>query len=754
MSANNNMCNNSNGANNANAPNDSNNGMSKKYLDEMGKLIASHMNQAVSSGALPPGASFGGSVRFSGPSNHPNNMASSAGSGDGMRMVYGPNPPPTVSMEFNGNWKKATNTNTNSSGNNTNSNNAPSNIIDPSSFQNIQQLFNMTSGGSASTNATTGSSTFSFTTGKMNGKTTKHNFNTNNPEDVKTMMNLFSELMGMPTNFMGDVHRGGDNNANHASTNNQPTKNGEKNTNTMPNNGSANNHQTNIPTNDELAREFYEKFIASDSSKQQQAMLNTTDPLALRKAAFAAGVNVAMQQQMMREGDVNNGSNSSGNKSANKGMAGNGKDDTGGSTNNAMNPGRNNVPMFSMIFGQGNGSNSHPQGGVGPTIPPLPPPPNGWPSGAPAAAAAAAAAAAFASSLNMKNDANGSNSNSAGNASSSQYYSPSDFAGAFASAELGSPAWLEYYFEEYARNQRGMAATASTQNSNNFRPDPPADADCCPPDHFEYGDHFEEQEERLMDEQRVILEAEETERKAKAAAKKKDKKARKKERAKKEAETKAALAAKKKREKAITSWRSRIVAACSSSDESKMETLLSESPYKNFTYNPDEFGPDNYDLDEGYIPQNQEEYLIRQLDWFLTNVLQKYPELELGKIPFEKNGAREKLAKYIMQQSIDTIFIPGPSMLRNALHSAAYHNDVDFVTWIIEGQKKAVAQNTHKKENPFSDCLDALCDDAGWAPLHYAVAAGSEGVVELLLEAGCDIWSRSDFELTCLNRYV
>jgi hypothetical protein len=638
---------------------------SKQYLDEMGRMIAAHMNNA----------NFGGSVRFTG---------SSSANVEG-KAVYGPAlPPPSMSMEFN-NWHHPAST-TNRGATTNNPNSIP---IDTANFQNIQQIFGM--------NNNAGS--FGFASSK-NVKTRQ--YNTQNPEDIKTMMSLFTELMGMSSTT-----------------------------------------DTTSPTNEELAREFYEKFIASDSSSKQSAMLSNTDPVALRKAAFAAGVNVAMQQSMRRE-EMNNSESSrgeGGKKGGNPCTAG-GKVESGGNNNN------NSVPVqkvFSMIFGENPPSS---QGG-GSNIPPIPPPPNGWPSNAPAAAAAAAA---FASSLPLKgNTADSSNSNNPNmHHSTSQqpppnnhpYYN-SEFA--FSPADLGSPAWLEYYFEEYAKSQQAQASSLR----NNYkppqdRPDPPSKTDHPPT--FEYTDN---DEARLLEERRIILEAEEKERKAQQAAKKKDKKARKKERAKKEAETKAAAALKKKREKAITSWRSRIVAACTAGDASKMEVLLSESPYKNYVYNPDE----EYEEDEeGYIPQSQTEYLIRQLDWFLPNVLQKYNVEALGKIPFENNKARELLAKYIMNVSFDTVCIPGMNMLRNALHTAAYYNDVDFVRWIIEGKEKEGAKYSCEEENPYSDCLDALCDDAGWTPLHYAVAAGSVGVVEMLLEAGCNIRGRSDNELTCLMR--
>ncbi|KAL7488617.1 hypothetical protein ACHAW6_014215 [Cyclotella cf. meneghiniana] len=688
--------NNNNGGHGANT-------MSKQYLDEMGRMIAAHMNTAVTAG------NYGGSVRYATGQQQQQYQGQRHGHTDNAhsnKAAFGPVLPTSIGEFNNQGWgasaadyesfvkggkKKG------SSSSNASTGAQPNMPIDTANFQNIQQLFNMAATAAAGTsNASNNTgSTFSFTSGKIHGKATKHSYNTNNPEDVKTMMNLFSELIGMSSNSCSQ-------------------------------NQSASTSSAE-PSNEELAREFYEKFIASDSATQQQAMLHSTDPLALRKAAFAAGVNVAMQQQMMR--DEIQGREKAEQKA---------KNTRNGQVSNT------NMPVFSMIFGQGagNAGSDTPMQGA---VPPLPPPPNGWPTGAPAAAAAAAAAA-FASSLGISAK-DGDTTNTGVPA---QYYNSPDFAGALSSSELGSPAWLEYYFEEYARNH-------SNRNVNlpQDRPDPPASkADC--PAHFEYGDDedYEEEEERLMEERRTILQSVEEERKAKVASKKRDKKARKKERAKKEAEAKAAVAAKKKREKAITSWRSRVVAACTSSDANKMELLLSESPYKNFVYDPDEYDLDEED-DEGYIPQTQEEYLIRQLDWFLPNCLQKYPELELGKVPFENNEAREKLAKYIMNQSFDAVCIPGPNMLRNALHTAAYRNDENFVRWIIDGYKETLARcndyDDGTLENPLADCLDALCDDAGWTPLHYATASGSEGVVELLMEAGCNIRARSDYELTCFN---
>ena len=51
-------------------------------------------------------------------------------------------------------------------------------------------------------------------------------------------------------------------------------------------------------------------------------------------------------------------------------------------------------------------------------------------------------------------------------------------------------------------------------------------------------------------------------------------------------------------------------------------------------------------------------------------------------------------------------------------------------------------------------CLDYLCQDLGWSPLHYAAACGWSDIVELLLASGCDVGVHTDPNLTCFMRYV
>ena len=256
-----------------------------------------------------------------------------------------------------------------------------------------------------------------------------------------------------------------------------------------------------------------------------------------------------------------------------------------------------------------------------------------------------------------------------------------------------------------------------------------------------------------MDKDNLAVEAEKEEERLKKAAKKRDKKARQKERAKKEAEIKAAEAAMKKRDKTVTSWRSRIVTACLGGDAKKMDALLAESPFKNYVYDPtplptldrdddDEDGGDcNYDdVDDGR-PKSQEEYLLLHMDWFLSNCIQKYPTRSSSELqPFANNVlAREKLTKYILSVSFESVLVQSPlTHNRNAIHSAAYRNDANFIKWIIDCQKNI--------------SLDMLCEDGGWAPLHYATSGGAIEVVELLLQEGVSVSTRTDPSLSHFTR--
>ncbi|KAL3808493.1 LOW QUALITY PROTEIN: hypothetical protein ACHAXA_009818, partial [Cyclostephanos tholiformis] len=476
----------------------------------------------------------------------------------------------------------------------------------------------------------------------------------------------------------------------------------------------------------------------------------------------------------------------------------------GSTTNSGINNNCINAPVFSMFFG-GTGSAASNANVIFPTcgdsdtpsfispwgsaVPPIIPPPGGWPPNA------AAAIAGFATSIGdvimpTVTRSHGESEHCDLGASIPIQAFGGDGGGGEDAAMANPAAWLDYYdaclrargvkgglaeFEEFARltgqgiesfdpscaggdtmvnsssvemcRRRGMAQ--DRQISNDRDGDDPLSAE------FEYEDVTTYVKDYgLSDEDCQVLEAEVEEevQRLKKAAKKRDKKARQKERAKKEAEMKAAVALMKKRDKTITSWRSRVVTACMGGDAKKMDALVGESPFKNFVYNPTPFINLDHKNENGKndddIPKSQEEYLLKQMVWFFSNCLQKYQaqaSSETTLQPFANNLAREKLAKYILSVSFDAILFQSEfTQNRNAIHSAAYRNDANFVKWIIGCQHS-------NKVNDVS-MLEYLCRDGGWSPLHYATAGAATEVVELLLRQGVCVTTRTDRSLTCFTR--
>lgn len=645
--------------------------------------------------------------------------------------------------------------------------------------------------------------------------------NAGDPEEIKTIMSLFMEAMGFTNS--------------HSNSSNVHTNTNVCN-NTSSNNMNAN--CTDAQKLDALGMAFYEKFLKNGSATTDMTDMGGNDNAstnlnastlssvmaamgamgamtphqmqvehaALRKAAFTAGVNVAIQQQKEQEKihmqERMDRKNTSGGGSG----KGKGRNKSSPSSSSSTGNTNSNVPVFSVLFGGNNNGGHSPTPIPAGAVPPLPPPPGGWPPGAPAAAAAAAAAA-FASSISNNSDGGvGSSSTSSSNRGTTNANASvplSDFP--MSASDFGSSAWLDYYdaclraggisggiadFEGTARlaslaaamrdpppsASEGPSSRKRTERNANTLPQdrpvndhpsksPNGDGDDDDgPEGFEYDDRgnrkiicdsggsgkdseLEVGDGVVMDEeQRQRLDAEVEEKRAKKAAKKRDKKARKKERAKKEAEAKAALAALKRREKTISSWRSRVVQACMGGDALKMDLLIAESPYRNYVFDPSFFPVDDEDGSNPSDdqPQTEEEYFARQLEWFLPNCLQKYSN-DWGEIPFPSNAAREKLSKYILSVSSNLFHQPCLNQARSAIHEAAYNNDPNFIRWIIESKTETKKQKTKSTEKlPVMDYLETLCFDGGWTPLHYAVAAGSESVVELLLENGCDVHARTD----------
>lgn len=407
----------------------------------------------------------------------------------------------------------------------------------------------------------------------------------------------------------------------------------------------------------------------------------------------------------------------------------------------------------SMIFGGAMNVNPGGSGTIpyispwGPTVPLISPPVGGWPpTSSFAMGSNGATTTQSTSSLPIPpytyNDYGGSRTNVSEDINNH---------GTAGGTPANSAAWLDYYdaclrargvkgglaeFEEFARLSGGQCAAALDLNFH-----------CGVPQDRSILDSVESVPSN-MDKDNMALEAEEDKQRLKKAAKKRDKKARQRERAKKEAEIKAAEAAVKKRDKSVTSWRSRVATACLGGDAKKMDALLAESPFKNYVFDPtpiptldrdddDEDGDDYYVADDGR-PKSQEEYLLLHMDWFLSNCVQKYPSHSSSELQ-PNILAREKLTKYILSVSFKSVLVQSPlTRNRNAIHSAAYRNDANFIQWIIDCQKNI--------------SLDILCEDGGWAPLHHATAGGAIEVVELLMREGVSVSTRTDPSLSYFTR--
>mmetsp|Transcript_31094 Transcript_31094/g.37959 ORF Transcript_31094/g.37959 Transcript_31094/m.37959 type:complete len:1506 (-) Transcript_31094:75-4592(-) len=223
---------------------------------------------------------------------------------------------------------------------------------------------------------------------------------------------------------------------------------------------------------------------------------------------------------------------------------------------------------------------------------------------------------------------------------------------------------------------------------------------------------------------------EESER-ARKAAKKREKKNRRKEKAKRDAAARAAQSAQRRREARITSWRSRVVTACSNGDKGKLDQLLADSPFSG-------------NGGGGGEAESGEEDVTEHMEWLLPACV---PKSYKGVGSQSERNARHKLALYVMTMSFSVIFQPvrnGRNDGRNALHVACQMGDVHFVKMVVDRKGAGKDQTTENLKKR----LNFVCKDAGWSALHYAAASGAIDVVEVLLAGGSDVKILTDASLT------
>lgn len=245
------------------------------------------------------------------------------------------------------------------------------------------------------------------------------------------------------------------------------------------------------------------------------------------------------------------------------------------------------------------------------------------------------------------------------------------------------------------------------------------------------------------------------EEKARRAAKKREKKNRKKEKAKREAAIKSAQTVQKRRGKTINSWKSRIVNACSAGEGNKLETLLSENPFRDGKHQ-------HIDQDVlaeiGGKQQTLQEEKTQTMTWLLSSCMIKNRSIEKingthQSSPIDNHGeARKKLTSFITQTAFHVVFTIGRNG-QSALHTSSVAGDINFVRLVVQ-RKQYLAGNVETDKNDVEDfncvnCLDILSEDLGFSALHFAAIAGWTDVVEVLLGGGCNVHIASDTSLTC-----
>ena len=619
-----------------------------------------------------------------------------------------------VNMNVNMNMNMNVNTNHSNSSNTNRSSSSSSSSTTSSKQQQQQQqeakrdiLLNYAAAAAAASGLTTSTTTTSGKSKKQKkngsgGASSSSNTsgNTGSPPcseaDMKALMSMFVEIMGLS---MDGTDGTGPNDGSNSNSNNNNTS---TNTNTgKPMKGGA------------FTRENFQRMN-------------------MNMAAAAAAAATAASQ-------VQNNSSSSSKKS----KKGSGNDGGGGSSSG--NSASSAFPVFSMMFGSSGGKSNTP---VNMAAGSIPPPPGGWPPGA-AAAAAAAVAAATGGTMG----------------------SGSGFPlGQGSSGGLSLQEWLQDYYEENEDTRseddemdeipnldfddddvqkrtsaqyriQSMLANTGVAQSGTHNID---DINDAMEEYLQNHPSNAAAAELLREEEELAFKQDEEE-KAKRAAKKREKKNRKKEKAKREAAIKSAQASQKRREKAITSWKSRVVAASSAGDASKVESLLSSSPFKDSRQQ--QFDPEILkELDGTQLSADEE--ISQTMTWLLPSCIAK----TAGKTPNDISVARTKLSLFVVRMAFHVVFLLGRTR-RSPIHSASLIGDFSFISIVVnEKLRRDEGDEKDRDENIPNHCLDILCEDLGWSPLHFAVVGGRSDVVEALLKGGCNVHNCTEPTLTCRTR--
>jgi hypothetical protein len=524
-------------------------------------------------------------------------------------------------------------------------------------------------------------------------------------EDMKNLMSMFVEIMGMQSNLDGSNNSSSSSSSNnHSDNHHQNNKSGNNNSNNNNNNNNSNHHNMD-----------------------------------------ATAMNIARASLNEHMNRINNMQNNNGN--SRKSSGDNNKNNNSKSSSSSSN---SPFPVVSMMFG--NGSSNNNSNKEFPHV--LPPPPGGWPPGAAAAAAAALAAASNGASSVTLPIGGGSISLPLGMVAHHNTFT--SHIGGDNIGGSGPPDWMRdacKFINEDNDYDDGSDMASDSDNECDIDDDKIHATKAAPQDR-KSGESLIDQKnapfenaidlsnaaaaELLREEEEAALKLQEEEEKMKRAAKKREKKNRKKEKSRREAAIKAAQAAQKKREKSINSWRSRVASACLGGEVNKIDALISDNPFK-------ETKQHNIDpeiLDEmGGNHLSFEEEINENMLWLLPSCVAKSRNLK-GK----EKESRTKLGIFVIRMAFHVVFIPRQHC-RTAFHTACLVGDISFV--------KLVTEKIRGEENDQQQIhLNILCEDLGWSPLHYAAVGGWSDIVENLLSTGCDVDIETDPNLTSILRYV
>jgi len=655
----------------------------------------------------------------------------------------------------------------------------------PSSSTSSSSKYNNSNNDGNGNGVVNSSSAKSSNNANNNTSSSSTSFPTDGPcsdSEMKALMNMFVEIMGMSFDANDKKSGSGSANVNVSSG----SGSGNKNNNNSSNSNDKSNSNNNC--NDSNSNESGDNINATSAFvKENLARIKFNDFLAAHEAAHE---NRKKSGGSDASGDGN--SNNDANSNSSNGIGSSGSGNNGKSNSNSSN---NPFPVFSMMFGGGNTNNGNGGGGDNSNtspkstssgrgssdkpsasatvksemrkirktfkknninVPCIPPPAGGWPSGV------AAVEHDFDDGYDDSEDCysgdedvtmdddddcsipellpageggvgdnyNASSTVPTSSSSSNHHHTNNSSSGKGKTAHQDHSSVNRRNSKSNSIDSGNNASSSSINNPNEYMLDPSTLAAA----------------ELLREEEEAVAAANEDEEKAKRAAKKREKKQRKKERARRETAIKTAEAAIKRRERGITSWRSRVVTAFTGGEVKKVESLITENPFKDGKQL--QLDPELIEYLDSQPSYDDE--IDESMEWLLNSCVIKHS----GNGKSENwLDARNKLGSFIVDMAFHIVFKIGRNSI-STLHHACLSGDTSFVKIVVNRRRQIESGNTGtkksvKKSRIPKDFLEAKCEDLGFTPLHYAAVGGWVDVVEVILEGGGNVQAFTDPSRTC-----